>query len=112
VTTVSVPQHLQALERAQAVRLGRVARKREAFQQPAVIRGWLNDPPEDLLSAPLLDLIQWTRSRGRQRHPSIVQINAEAVRAGVNLMMPLGRASVRSRAWVAEHGLWYSRGAA
>jgi hypothetical protein len=109
VTTTAVPQHLQALERAQHVRLVQAARKREAYQSPATVRAWLHEPPDDLRTAPLLDLIQWTRSRGRRRHPSIVHVNAEAVRAGVNLLVPLGRASQRSREWVSEHGMWYAR---
>lgn len=62
------------------------------------------DPPEDLLRYPLVDIVRFS---GRQGHPlgrSVTTLGRLALRDRVNLMVALGDASARSRAWVAEQG--------
>ncbi len=64
----------------------------------------MTDPPDLIADVPLIDVIRWTR-RDQSATARIAQIGAWAVRDGVNLMQPVGVASQRSRAWVAEYGM-------
>lgn len=69
----------------------------------------MSNPPDELLRYPLIDVIRFTRRSLRPGGGSFVAIGRQAIRDDVNLMVPLGRASARSRAWVAEfgtHGQW------
>lgn len=52
--------------------------------------------------------LQWSAA-GRRAMPALEELGRYAVRDGVNLMMAAGRASVSSRAWVAEHGSKWAR---
>jgi hypothetical protein len=74
-----------------------------ALSMEAVMR----DPPPALAGVPLIDVV---RLGYRYRNGgAITEIGRMALRDGVNLMMPLGTASVRSREWVARHGCRYWR---
>ena len=66
----------------------------------------MSDPPDELLRYPLIDVIRWTRMQGRRCTRSDVEIGRRAVRDGVNLMLSVGDASPRSRAWVAQWGTY------
>lgn len=62
------------------------------------------DPPEDLLRYPLVDIVRFSGRQGHALGRSITALGRRAVRDNVNLMVALGDASARSRAWVAEQG--------
>ena len=104
-------QHIAALATANERRILHSQLKREVRNYPPTLLDWLDEPPAALADVPLLDLLRWTRATGRtvRGQQALVDLNARAVRDGVNLMMPLGRASQRSRKWVAEHGLRFAR---
>lgn len=104
-------QHLDALATAQTRRLVHAQLKRDIRTDPTLLLDWMDEPPVELLDVPLLDLLRWTRATGRtvRGQQALVDLNARAVRANVNLMMPLGRASHVTREWVAEHGLRFAR---
>lgn len=102
-------QHLDALATAQTRRL-QIAELRHAVRRdPRLLIDWMHDPPDELRDIPLLDVVRWTRASRTRGSVGVVELNGKAVRSGVNLMMPLGRASERSREWVAEHGTHYAR---
>ncbi len=104
-------QHMAALATAQERRMCHARLKRDVRTDPELLRDWMLEPPAELLDVPLLDLLRWTRSTGRtvRGQQALVDLNGRAVRANVNLMMPLGRASTVTRAWVAENGLRFAR---
>jgi hypothetical protein len=60
--------------------------------------------PELLADVALIDIVRWAYVVAK-RPRAIERLGRQAVIDGVNLMVPLGRASARSRAWVAQHAL-------
>jgi hypothetical protein len=52
---------------------------------------------------PLVEVLCWMRGE-RTRSTGLENVGRDALRVNVNLMMSCGRASVFSRAWVAEQG--------
>lgn len=65
----------------------------------------LADPPDALKRQLLIDVIRrGTRSSSGRRGTSITLIGRQALKDGVNLMLPVDKASARTRAWVAEYG--------
>ena len=66
------PQHMTALQRANEVRLGRAALKREVAGEQDVARGrarlaaLLEDPPSALASLPIGEALLWPRRHGRR----------------------------------------------
>ena len=64
----------------------------------------LLDPPEALERMAIADVVRLAYSQ--RSGAAMERLGRLALRDGVNLMMPLGRASLRSREWVAEHAAW------
>lgn len=95
-------QNLDALELANANRLGRAEWRRRIAGDRDLLVSVLLDPPDDLAGVRLLDLLRWSRRTrpGANRCDSFDRLGARAVRANVNLLMPLGRASRASREWL------------
>lgn len=61
------------------------------------------DRPECACHLPLIDVMGLARvSRGAKGHAWRERVGSLAVRDGVNLMVPLGRSSVRSREWASR----------
>lgn len=100
-------REIGALSAAARGRRGEVRRQLRSGELP--LGEAMASPPEPLLDAALIDVIRWSRSnRSHGSRRSLEVIGRAALRDNVNLMMPLGRASERSRTWVAEHGgLWW-----
>lgn len=66
----------------------------------------LMDPPEELSGYTILDVLRFPRSTDRyQGSAGLTRLGRMALRDGVNLAIPLGEASARTRAWAAEHGM-------
>jgi acetolactate synthase regulatory subunit len=59
----------------------------------------LRDPPQPMAKDPLFDVLKWVRHRG---HRWLIDVNRRAILEGVNLAVPLGQASERSRRWLVE----------
>ena len=72
----------------------------------------LEDPPECLLGFTVLDVARmgYARSSSWRSTPGIERLGHLAVRDGINLCMPLGKASLRTRRWVAVHIQWHKEG--
>lgn len=66
-TTANQPQHLQALERANQVRLERADLKRKILDNERVLQRTLEDPPECVFSAPISELLKAQRRWGSTR---------------------------------------------
>lgn len=94
--------HLSLANRRRA----EVGEARAALRSGALpLEDVMADPPAALAAVALVDVIRWCRSTApSQGRPAVVQIGQQAVRDDVNLLVPLGEASARSRAWVAQWG--------
>ena len=63
------------------------------------------EPPAVLAEYTVADVLRFPRSVGRYRaSSSLTELGRLAVRDQVNLLVALGDASARTRAWAAEHG--------
>ena len=96
-------QHMDALALANRSRLARADwRKRLAGDRDLLVRVLL-EQPDALADVWLIDLLRWSRSTrpSANKCDTMPRLGARAVRADVNLLMPLGRASLRSREWLA-----------
>lgn len=67
------------------------------------------DPPDAALDLAVVEVLVLARSAKGWRSSCLGEIGGQAVRDGVNLMMPLGRASARTREWAATEGLRWAR---
>lgn len=94
-------QRLDALERANVKRLARADYRRRLPGDADLLRAVLLDPPDDLKAVRLHEIVAWSRKDRCARTRGIESLGRRAVVHGVNLMMPLGRASLRSREWLA-----------
>ncbi len=103
-----VDAKLVALGMANESRMAKAGVKARLRSGSLSLADVMNDPPPELARALLIDVIRWTRSYGRGgRGPAIEALGRHALRDHVNLMVPLGEASQRSRTWVAEHGYYW-----
>ena len=99
-------QRHEALVAANARRGEIAAIKRDLRSGHLSLRSVMDDPPHELRRCLLIDVIRWARTASNGR--SLAIIGRQALRDNVNLMLPLGDASTRTRAWAAEWGryLW------
>jgi hypothetical protein len=96
-------QRREALQRANKVRSELCECKRRMRSGDLTLTDVVTNQPAPLRNIPLVDIIRWTM---RTPGPTLTEIGKRAVRDNINLMVPLGRASALSRAWVAEHGTY------
>jgi hypothetical protein len=99
-------QRRAALEIANERRAAVAAYKRALRGGELPLAQVMLDPPADLAEVPLVDLARWSRGQARN-NAWFVRMGQAALRERVNLMLPLGRASVRTREWVAEYAGWH-----
>ncbi len=78
-------------------------RKRLRRNVPEIRRA-LATKPDPIAEVLVVELLSWARARGL-RAGQLEEIGRQAVVDDVNLLVPLGRASVKTRAWAIEHGL-------
>ncbi len=99
------PQHIAALATANERRMRIAALKSGIRSGDITLAEIMANPPEILSNWSCADVI---RARYSSRHaiPSLERLGRLAVRDRVNLLVPLGRASARTRTWVAEHATW------
>ncbi len=96
-------QRREALAVGNRKRVALAVAKRDLRSGALPLAVAMSEPPEVLRNALLIDIIRWARPPCRQ---SIGVIGQQAVRDGVNLMLPWRCASPDARLWVAEHGLY------
>lgn len=94
-----------ALEAANAKRARMTAIRRQAREGRHGLEALLLDPPPEIARLPMIDVVRMSRS-GSASRTAMERLGRMALRDDVNLMMPIGRASVRTRRWVVEHALW------
>jgi hypothetical protein len=101
---VSPEQRMAALQTATERRVRLAELRRELTRDRTALRRVLADPPPELANMAMVDVVRlaW----GRRSSPSLARLGRLAVRDGVNLMMPLGEASVHTRAWMARNAIW------
>lgn len=78
--------------------------KRELRSNRDGLRLLFEECPPEVEHLTVAELCAYARS-GRWSAPSMELVGREAAKAGINLFIPLGRASQRTRQWAAEHGV-------
>lgn len=72
---------------------------------PELLAVVLLDPPAVLHGHSVIDAVRILRgNRGGVAPPWLTTLGRNALRDQVNLLVPIGRASERTRMWIAEHG--------
>jgi len=90
-------------------------------QQTAVVRRALRldrgelarvlaDPPECLHRLTLIDVVMLCLASRRTQPRAIALLGRMALRDGVNLLLPVGRASPATRQWLADRVSWTRNG--
>jgi hypothetical protein len=106
-------QRLSALEKANERRKVMFAYERALRSGELTLDSVMADPPQALCHLALIDLIRMARTfsvKGRgHREVWVERLGRRAVLDNINLCIPLGRASMRSRSWVAENTPWNRR---
>jgi hypothetical protein len=90
---------------ANAKRLRMAALRRYLRTETGALEDILRDPPAEFEDWPLIDVVRL----GYNKRGSVAceRLGRLAVRDGVNLLVPLGRASLRSREWIIKHARWW-----
>lgn len=102
-----IAQPLTALAVGNERRRVQVRVRRGLRDRTLSLTGVLLDPPAELSDVLVLDVVRWARSASGQRGAAgMHRLGRLALRDGVNLLVPVGRASVATRAWAAQHGGW------
>ena len=101
-TLDAAQQRSLALQKANARRLHIAAYRRALRTGQLPLESVMRDQPAPLAGELLVDVVRMAYTN-RASTTGLERLGADAVSAGVNLMVPLGRASARSRAWVARN---------
>jgi hypothetical protein len=107
-------QRIAALAVANRIRQERAALKRDLHDGRITLEDILGAPHPAVVNTPLLDVLCWTRRGNRFQATGMAQLGRAAVDARINLLLPVGRASVTTRAWcvqIAQHNMRRPRGA-
>lgn len=108
-TEATVTEHLDtARARSAHVKTERARIKKALATGDLSLEDVLMDPSSEVVGMAVIDVIRATR-REQRFGPSLWHINGLAVRAGVNLMIPVGKASLRTREWAVMHGGMWAR---
>lgn len=108
-TRVGTDQRRTAIRKATAVRSQRANLKRDLRDGRITLDEILGAPHPAAASATLLDVLQWTRWPNGFRPTALERIGKQAVGAKVNLLLPVGRASLATRAWCVTAAEWNAR---
>lgn len=71
----------------------------------------LRNPPPEAARLAVIEVLVHARSQKGWRSECLMQIGNRAVADRINLLVPLGRASERTREWAATEGLRWARDA-
>jgi hypothetical protein len=66
----------------------------------------MSEPPPELLTTVLFDLVKLTMRRRRNPNAVIKAMGEYALEDKINLMLPLGEADEHARDWVATYDPW------
>jgi hypothetical protein len=98
-----------ALEHAQTTRLEVVELRRRIRRGEVALVDLLDDPPACIHGMGLVDVLRFSYTgSGRARIPRRIEsLGREAARDGINLLVPIERASMRTRRWLVVRASWY-----
>lgn len=92
-------QRALSLDMANRARLERAKGKAGVRSGRVSLTEVLNEQPAELAKLSLWELVRLRPGLGVER---CAQLNAAAIRAGINLALPLGRASAATRGWLLQ----------
>ena len=98
-----------ALKNANAKRTEIADVRRRARRNPQFVVDTLMAPPECVHHITVLELLTMARVNG-MRADAIEHVGGRAVEDDINLLVPLGRASTRTRYWACVNGLEWVQG--
>jgi hypothetical protein len=91
------PEHRErATARSLALRQQKARWRRDLRSGVITLQQVYDAMPEELARVRLFELLEWCRYMSSEK---MIAVGREAVRDGINLMVPLGRSSERSRRW-------------
>jgi hypothetical protein len=95
-------QRQHAIQQANRIREQRHTIKQDLQAGTLTLTDILTAPHPAVATTPLLDVMLWARKRGMQA-PGLARVGEQAIRDRVNLLLPVGSASLRMRKWCAEN---------
>ena len=101
-------QRTLALERANEKRLAMADLRARLVSERGALADVMLNVPAELERMAIVDVVRL--AYGKRSARSIERLGRLAVWDGVNLLMPLGEASERTRRWVAERAVWHWTG--
>lgn len=104
--TPKIVQRDKALRMANGRRMQLVELRRDMRAGRVTLAEIMVDPPDLLEHVACIDVVRMNYSRVKAT-PWMERLGRLAVADGINLMMPLGRASARTREWIAENAAWH-----
>lgn len=107
--SVDIKQATAALASANTKRTKIADLRRRARRNPQAVIDALTDPPEYAHHITVLELLAMARSTG-MRATAIEHVGYRAINDGINLLVPLGRASATTRYWACLNGLEWVHG--
>jgi hypothetical protein len=103
---ISADDPMAAVRAASAERRSaRTELRRDLRNGTVTLQQAMADPPPELEKVLLVDVLRMVRSKRSRSSASMAVLGRRAVHDGVNLMLPVGKASAWTREWVAEHGM-------
>jgi hypothetical protein len=102
----TVTQRDLALKAATEQRMRISSIRRRARSGDLTLNELILDPPDELAHMPCVDVVRLTL-RSHHSTAGLQRLGRLAVRDGINLLMPVGGTSARTRAWIAEHADWH-----
>lgn len=103
-------QRQHAIQKANRIREQRHTIKQDLQAGTLTLNDILTGPHPAVADTPLLDVMLWARKRGMQA-PGLARVGERAIADRVNLLLPVGSASLRVRKWCAENTPSRERGA-
>ena len=97
-------QRRDALASANHNRLKITDLRKRLTSEHGMMREVMENPPPELASYALVDVVRLMHSQRCSK--SIQRLGAMAIHHRINLMIPLGKASLASRRWVARNAEW------
>jgi hypothetical protein len=100
----ALAQRRDAIDKANAIRTARAQIKKQVQAGEITVAGLMADPPDVLSSMAVCDVIRFAHKSHRGSDTWWFEnLGKHAAIERVNLCVPLGRASVRTRAWIATN---------
>lgn len=101
-------QHMKALENANKNRVLLKEMKERVRDGRVPLRDVLMAPPKQFEHYAIVDVVRLARNVPRYRSPAWFQRMGQAAsQQQINLLIPVGTASLRTRRWVVQYAEWH-----